>query len=37
MQGNREVGVVINGKIRTCYLYFTVPVLIYPPLPPVLF
>jgi len=23
MEGNREIGVVINGKIKTCYLCFT--------------
>ena len=23
MEGNREIGVVINGRIRTCYLGFT--------------
>ena len=22
MEGNREIGVVINGRIRTCYLCF---------------
>ena len=23
MEGNREIGVVIDGRIRTCYLCFT--------------
>ena len=23
MQGNNEIGVVITGRIRACYLYFT--------------